>query len=316
VKALDFLLNTESKLELVDGRLIVSDDLENSLMLAKLLLEQTPAEDVVRLAPKEVWREALKSYQPLAPMPALSAGVSRHNRLRTRIAMDLFGELRGSGRVLSRDCVMRLGDDAFTPDIYAVFGQAALKQREYYLDGPADLAVEILLPGFEPMLSTRLLLYGHAGVKQLWLVEPHHRQFKVLVHEQGGYRLRHRREGGTIITPGSPRLRVLVDNLWLDDDAPTLTLLTPPPRALRRRGQPGIVWGQLPYRPRVAAVPEAIGFEEFISWAPEAKFELLRGEIVIGHPQGTRQVLGMLLMTHGARAAVRLMPKAYWQGAL
>ncbi len=316
MKALDFLLGTESKLELVDGRLIVGDDLENSLALTKLLLEQTPAKDVVKLAPEQVWREALKSHQALVPMPALSAGVFKHNRLRSRIAMDLFGELRDSGQVLGRDSVMRLGDDAFTPDIYAVFGQHLLRQREYYLDGPADLAVEILLPGFETMLHTRLLCYGRAGVKQLWLIEPHERQFRVLAYEQGGYRLLHRQAGGTIITPGSPSVRVLVDNFWLDDDAPTLVLVTPPPRAPRRRGKLGVVWDQLPYRPRVALEPEPIRFEEFISWAPEAKFELLQGDIVIGHRQGTKQVLGMLLMTHGARTAVRLRPKAYWGGAL
>lgn len=59
-----------------------------------------------------------------------------------------------------------------------------------------------------------------------------------------------------------------------------------------------------------------ISFEQFIDWCPEAKFELLEGLPHIGGWDGTRKVLGLLLMTFGLEETVLLLHPREWVAAL
>ncbi|HWP42896.1 MAG TPA: Uma2 family endonuclease [Blastocatellia bacterium] len=69
--------------------------------------------------------------------------------MRNRVKYDLFEtvEDHNLGRVLGSDFVMRLGEDRFTPDIIYVHLERLGRLREYYLDGPADIVVEVPAPG-------------------------------------------------------------------------------------------------------------------------------------------------------------------------
>jgi hypothetical protein len=62
--------------------------------------------------------------------------------------------------------------------------------------------------------------------------------------------------------------------------------------------------------------PTPINFEQYITWCPEAKFELVGGKPHIGGWEGTRNVLGLLLMTFGLEEAVTLHHPREWVAAL
>src|SRR5205085_9605746 len=63
-------------------------------------------------------------------------------------------------------------------------------------------------------------------------------------------------------------------------------------------------------------IPEPINFKEFLAWAPEAKFEWWDDRPQIRGREGTRNTLGMLLMTFGLVEAVRLRHPREWVEAL
>ncbi len=130
------------------------------------------AQTAIAVAPGAPWWEALRSSYN-APLPAgggdplrwrewaaaftselrLPDGVALNQRryypLRNRVKYDLFEtvEDHNLGRVLGSDFVMRLGEDRFTPDIIYVHLERLGRLREYYLDGPADIVVEVPAPG-------------------------------------------------------------------------------------------------------------------------------------------------------------------------
>lgn len=57
-----------------------------------------------------------------------------------------------------------------------------------------------------------------------------------------------------------------------------------------------------------------VNFEEFISWAPRAKFEFMDGKPLIESRLGTRNVLAMLMMTFGLSVVKLLPPQSWIQG--
>jgi hypothetical protein len=66
----------------------------------------------------------------------------------------------------------------------------------------------------------------------------------------------------------------------------------------------------------IGARPTPVIFDQYITWCPEAKFELLDGKPHIGDWDGTRNVLGLLLMTFGLEEVVALQHPREWVAAL
>ncbi len=64
---------------------------------------------------------------------------------------------------------------------------------------------------------------------------------------------------------------------------------------LEKAGEPspadGVKYGSLSFAPRVSLDPEPISFEQYVSWAPEAKFEWVDGRPYIGGERGSRELL-------------------------
>lgn len=62
--------------------------------------------------------------------------------------------------------------------------------------------------------------------------------------------------------------------------------------------------------------PTPLRFEQYLDLCPEAKFELVSGQPLIGGWEGTRNVLGLLLMTFGLTEVVQLLHPSAWVAAL
>ena len=135
----------EPKLELLDGRFVVGNGAGN-LQLLRHLLNGWGVEAAVPMASVESWCQALyqgfRSFEspalerPLAVWHAWAAQVSyapdlapagpmldgKHGFTQQRLTMDLFGlaNQHRFAHVSGRDVVMRLGEDAVTPDLFVV----------------------------------------------------------------------------------------------------------------------------------------------------------------------------------------------------
>ncbi len=86
-----------------------------------------------------------------------------------------FVEARQSGRVLTQLFLMKIGPDlsAREPDVMFVAADHLERIRKTYLDGPADLVIEIISPeSIERDQVTKLAEYQQGGVSEYWTINP------------------------------------------------------------------------------------------------------------------------------------------------
>lgn len=126
----------------------------------------------------------------------VSPASERHEDLRRFLeaVVGIFAEQRGLGRVLGGAFLMRLPDpvrSARQPDLLFVATGRLHRLKETYLDGPADLVVEIISP--DSRLRDRgekFAEYEMGGVREYWLLDPERREADFYrLDERGRYRL-------------------------------------------------------------------------------------------------------------------------------
>ncbi len=111
-----------------------------------------------------------------------------------------------------------------------------------------------------------------------------------------------------------PRLWTMTETNWKEPWWPFL----PAPQTgtddlpKRQSDSDDLFWDSLPFVPRIDLQSVPISFAEYISWSPEAKFERVNGRLEIGGREGSRRVLGLLLMTFGLVEVVKLAHPREW----
>jgi Uma2 family endonuclease len=152
-----------------------------------------------------------------------------HEDLRSFLeaVLRIFAEHRGAGRVFGAFFQMRLADPVRSsrqPDILFVATHRLSLLRETYLDGPADLAVEII--SRESRLRDRgekFAEYEMGGVREYWLLDPERREADFYrPDDRGRYRRAEPDAQGWYESLAVPGFRLKVEWLWQ----------VPPPRIL------------------------------------------------------------------------------------
>ena len=103
------------------------------------------------------------------------------------VLMRAFAEFHRLGVVRSAPFLMRLQHSAREPDILFVAEEHLSRLKDTYLDGPADLVVEIVSP--ESRLRDRgekFAEYEMAGVAEYWLIDPDMRRADFYVLGEDG----------------------------------------------------------------------------------------------------------------------------------
>ncbi len=219
---------------------------------------------------------------------------------------------------------MRLGEQAFMPDVVFFRGQPRNCLYEYYLNGAADIVVEFVQPGCEEYSTiTKRSHYQAAGIPEYWIFHPAAPQIQFWRLVDGCYQLQTPVDGRYAVS-SVPGLIFLPDRLWLakDDWEYPLeeTWFEVATNALRLDklstvGE-GVDWSKALQKFPIALEPVTIPFEDYIYWCPEAKFEFLNGRPDIGGHEGIKGLSGMLLMTFGLADVVKLAHPSAWVAAL
>ncbi len=287
----------ESKLELIDGRLIAGNSSAGSRYL------------LWTIGPHFSWDHHEAFSQ-------LMVGLS----LATR-------EGDGVGLSLQR-FVMRLGDNAYIPDLQCFRRDRLHHLQTYYFDGPADLVIEVTLPGAETQDTlVKRRRYAAGGVPEYWIVDPASRTWTFLRLVGDQYETQPLDADGRYRPLSMPGLACDPARLWssLDRSArrelDTGIFIVEPERMVlgprtKANDQETWTWDWRPLMLPIDEQPTPMSFEQYLVWCPEAKFELLDGKPYIGGWEGTRNVLGMLLMTFGLTEAVTLLHPREWVAAL
>jgi len=97
-------------------------------------------------------------------------------------------DFRQVGKVLTEPFVMKLARSVRSPDLMVVRREHLERLKETYLDGPADLVVEIVSPeSVSRDYREKTAEYAEAGVPEYWIVDPAHKVFTGLVLEGAAY---------------------------------------------------------------------------------------------------------------------------------
>lgn len=142
---------------------------------------------------------------------------SQHQLLAAFLAalLRFFAEVNDRGLVLTAPFLMKLAvrPSGREPDVLFIARERLGDLKNVYLDGPADLAIEVISPESRPRdRQDKYYEYQQAGVSEYWLFDP--------IRKQGEfYRLTD--EGNYTLVPvgddGIFRSEVLAD-LWLNVD--------------------------------------------------------------------------------------------------
>ncbi len=345
----------ESKLELIDGKLVFST-LKGSRRILWMLLDDYGPDLFLPMAPAGLWWAALReAYDPrpeprsradwmrwadgfahrVDAAPAGPHGSSKHRRvLRVlRSGFDHFVSMVHTGRHLGPDFVIRLGENALTPDLLFANRACCSNLYDLYLEGPPTLVVEALLPGSADQdRGVKRGLYEKAGIPEYWLVDPENLCVTFNRRQADGRyeplrfgpeelaRITSRETDVVYDSVAVPGLSLSLLDLWALDDRDR----DEPWRPFRRTGhrpdkQPnlefrddGIGSDTVPFAPRADLRPTPIRFDEFISWCGRAKLESYGDGLKIDGSEGTRRVAGMLLMTFGLIETVKLAAPREW----
>ena len=102
-----------------------------------------------------------------------------------------FAEARQLGSVLSAPFQMKLERSGREPDLLFVAREHLDRLKETYLDGPADLVVEIVSPeSLGRDRGEKFYEYEQAGIPEYWLIDPQREQAEFYqLDERGRYRL-------------------------------------------------------------------------------------------------------------------------------
>jgi len=129
------------------------------------------------------------------------------------------------GLVIPAPFQMRLHDPprGREPDVFFVARAHLDRLRHTYLDGPADLVVEITSPeSFARDRGAKFVEYERAGIPEYWLLDPDRRQAEFYqLDDAGRYRLVPADARGVYQSRVLPRLRLPVAWLW-QEPLPTL----------------------------------------------------------------------------------------------
>ena len=107
------------------------------------------------------------------------------------LILELFVSVRNLGTVLDAPFLMKLASrpSGREPDLLFVSDINRARLRDTYLDGPAELVVEIISPeSRERDSGEKFDEYAAGGVPEYWLIDPELRTAEFYVLEGGTYR--------------------------------------------------------------------------------------------------------------------------------
>jgi Uma2 family endonuclease len=337
----------ESKLELIDGQLIVGNGLIATKLLLREILKGWSIAAGLALIDRQLCWQALQQLYPEAPFATddhhhtqvqawatqftgyhpedLSAGGEGEDCRHHWIRQFLSDQIRTAshqvgGLTLGRDFVMRLGENGFTPDISFFFGPPLNRLHEYYLEGPAELVIEVTRPTHVTQdREVKRRYYEAGGVPEYWIIDPQQQQIEFLRLINGRYQPQQPASNGHYRWDSIPSLVFFPAQLWKTPTPQQRSWELSVFEVLYREEsrivheESGLQYGDVPFQPRVALEPVPISFIEFISWCPEAKIEGGQDRLEVGD---TRHFLGLALMTVGILETVKLLPPRDWVNAL
>ena len=139
--------------------------------------------------------------------------------------MGIYAEANRSGVMISSPFQMRL-ENGREPDLIFVANDHVTRLKPTYLDGPADLVVEIVSPESAGRdRGEKFMEYEAGGVVEYWLIDPQRRWAEFYQLRGGRYHLAYAGEQGDYHAHVLPGFWLRVEWLWQQPMPPVLDVL-------------------------------------------------------------------------------------------
>lgn len=143
--------------------------------------------------------------------------------------LESYLDFEKSGQVFSESLVQRLSPDlpAREPDVLIVLNEHLDRIRPTYLDGAADIVIEVVSPeSIERDYGVKFREYEQGGVREYWLIDPERHIADVYeLGENALYRRRSLDRDGRITSGVLPKFAVSPELLWSDPKPDPITTL-------------------------------------------------------------------------------------------
>lgn len=146
----------------------------------------------------------------------------RHEKIRDyiRLLLQTYFAFKNIGDVLGEPFVMRLPEfpeRRREPDLIVILNSNPNELKETYMDGPADICVEIVSPGSVSIdHGDKFEEYAKGGVREYWIVDPLRNECRFyLLDDKGIYKPQAKSEA-VYNTPQLPGLFIDTDVFWQD----------------------------------------------------------------------------------------------------
>lgn len=145
-----------------------------------------------------------------------------HNTIQNYLYMLLsaYFTLRPIGRVISQPFTQRLPnvEPKREPDLLVILNSNPHVLRETYMDGPADICIEIVSPdSIDRDRGIKFQEYETGGVPEYWILDPIHREPLFYHLNDGGLYVPQSLDGdGNYQPPTLPDLMLHIPTLWND----------------------------------------------------------------------------------------------------
>ncbi len=129
------------------------------------------------------------------------------------------------GRVTVVQYLMRLEDQqrGREPDIIYVAPENEYRLLDNYLDGPADLVVEVVSPGSEAVdRGDKFKEYERGGVREYWLIDPQRREALFYIRDEDGLFRAGTIQSGVFQSQVLPTVKLRVEWLWEQPPVPEI----------------------------------------------------------------------------------------------
>lgn len=131
--------------------------------------------------------------------------------------LSIYVETQGLGVIRPAPFQMKLERSGREPDLLFVANEHLNRLKETYLDGPADLAVEIVSPESAGRdRGDKFYEYAQGGVPEYWLIDPQTEWAEFYQLDGDRYRLVFSAEEGTYRSQVLPGFWLRVEWLWQD----------------------------------------------------------------------------------------------------
>lgn len=124
------------------------------------------------------------------------------------------------GRVRLAPFVQNLPDiSRREPDLMVILGDNLANLKPTYMDGPADICIEIVSPESAGRdHGEKLEEYERGGVREYWILDPQREESRFLrLNDSGSFIAQHTDSEGNYRTPLLPNFALHVPTLWEND---------------------------------------------------------------------------------------------------